>query len=106
MEKYFDEFAANWNLHLRYFMLYWNFGLFVYTQNLNFLRLINYFKIFRMNSMDFGFSWIFYPGQKNLDFPKLAEKVRSCYPGIQHDSPYRFLVIPKQSSGFYVPIVC
>ena len=34
MEKYFDEFIANWNLHFRYFVLYWNFGLFVYTQNL------------------------------------------------------------------------
>ena len=56
MEKYFDEFTANWNLHLRYFVLYWNFGLFVYTQNLNFLRLIKYSKP------------SFYPGRKTLNF--------------------------------------
>ena len=35
MEKYFYEFFANWNMHLCDFMLHWNFGLFVYSQNIN-----------------------------------------------------------------------
>ena len=59
MEKYFDEFTANWNLHLRYFVLYWNFGLFVYTQNLNFT--LN--KIFQ-DFQDFDFPGFSIPVEK------------------------------------------
>ena len=34
VEKYFYELIANWNLHFCHLVLYWNSGLFVYSQNL------------------------------------------------------------------------